>query len=169
MSEPFIGEIRIFSFNWAPRGWGLCDGSILQIRQYNALYSLLGYAFGGDGINTFGLPDLRGRTSVYSGSYQRGMKGGLETVTLNNNETAHTHVLLASPDQGDQFSTKPNNKLILLAKAATENTYSNPNNLVNMDIQTCSSIGGGQSHNNLQPSIVVNFCIALSGIYPTRN
>lgn len=171
MSEPFLAEIRIVGFNFAPRGWAFCDGQILPINQNQSLYSLLGTTYGGDGRTTFALPDLRGRTPIHVGqsdsgfTHMLGQKSGEETHTLSANEMPmHDHALQASNDPGDQNSPGGN----LFANAGT-NLYAAPSNLVNLNANTVSNVGGGQAHDNMQPYIALNFCIALQGLFPSRN
>ena len=176
MADPFISEIRMFGFNWAPRGWSLCDGQILQINQNQALYSLLGTAFGGDGRTTFGLPDLRGRTPVHPDAgevYSRGQKGGVENVTLTQLEMPnHTHVLKATEEENDGSASYEGAYF-----CKSEDTrggpdgvaYGAPSKLVALNAQTVSPVGGGSSHTNVQPFQTVSFCISMLGLFPSRN
>ena len=170
MSEPFLAEVRIVGFNFAPRGWAFCDGQILPISQNQSLYSLLGTTYGGDGRTSFALPDLRGRSPIHVGSsngsvHLLGQKGGEETHTLNAAEMPqHRHVLKASSTSGN--NPIPQNNIL----ASSPNpVYHEANNLVAMSSATLASVGGGQAHNNMQPTLVLNFCIALRGLFPSRN
>lgn len=175
MSENYIGEIRAFSFNFVPQDWHLCDGALLQIREYAALYSLLGIAFGGDGQNTFALPNLLGRTIMDAGvfgkntSYTQGVKGGVENVALTNVQTNHSHLMHVEAAEGD--SNIPTNMLAIpnVPSIASEviNIYSTsnvPNALLNP--ATVVASGDGAPHTNMQPYTVINYCIALEGLYP---
>lgn len=166
MSEPFLAEIRIVGFDFAPRGWAYCDGQILPINQNQSLYSLLGTTYGGDGRMSFALPDLRSRTPIHKGgNFQLGNKGGQETHTLTAGEMAgHTHAIKASGNEGT--TEEPSNSVVL-AKAAGGTLYGAANNLVNM--AAFGNSGGGQGHNNMQPYCTLGFCIALQGLFPSRN
>jgi microcystin-dependent protein len=173
MTEPFIGEIRMFSFDFAPKYWALCNGATMMIRQYTALYSLLGTRYGGDGNTTFKLPDLQGRVpldfgKLQSGStYPIGAAGGLETVTLNQTEMpAHDHGLTAYASPADKKSEMNN----ILAQPASPHPiyYQQGGTLAVLNGQSLDHAGGGQFHDNLQPFLVINFCIALMGYYPPR-
>lgn len=166
MSEPFLAEIRIVGFNFAPRGWAFCDGQILPINQNQSLYSLLGTTYGGDGRTSFALPDLRGRVPIHvSDSHRQGQKSGEETHTLSAAEMPnHDHVMQASTSDAAQGSPTDS----VLAKSSTP-IYSKPNNLVNLNPAAIPNVGGGQAHENMMPSIAVNFCIALRGLFPSRN
>ena len=171
MSEPFLAEIRLVGFNFAPRGWAFCDGQILPINQNQSLYSLLGTTYGGDGRTSFALPDLRGRTPIHTGSdgfgpfHSLGSKSGEETNTLNVAEMPnHQHSLHASNSDGNNVSPTNN----VLAREVGK-PYSTPSNLTNMNSAIIASVGGGQAHNNMMPYIAVNFCIALQGLFPSRN
>lgn len=168
--DPFLGEIRICAFPFAPSGWAFCNGALLPLAQNQALFALLGVQYGGDGTRNFGLPDLRGRTAVHRDHnlFIQGETGGAEIVQLNATTLPqHTHTFIAS-------STVANTGLIgsannhLLA-ATTVNLYAAPNNLVAMESAMCSTEGGGGKHQNMQPSLVVNYIIAISGIFPPRN
>ena len=169
MAEPFLGEITPVEFPFAPKGWALCDGQILQIQQNTALFSLLGTTYGGDGVRTFGLPDLRGRVSVHSGpNYQLGSIGGVEGVTLNGNQLpAHSHAPVCSTQAGTVG--EPANQ-VWAGSSSGEKLYqtgSNPNGSMASGLITPS--GSSQPHTNLQPFLVINFIIALVGIFPPRN
>lgn len=157
-------------FNFAPRGWAFCDGQILPISQNQSLYSLLGTTYGGDGRTSFALPDLRGRTPIHVGrsnggqDHQLGQKGGDETHTLSANEMPqHTHQARAA--EADANTADPEGNV--LARAL--NLYESPGTLVELRPGTVANTGGGQAHNNMQPTLVVNFCIALQGLFPSRN
>ena len=167
MSEPFLAEIRMVGFNFAPRNWALCDGEILPINQNQSLYSLLGTTYGGDGRTSFALPDLRGRTPIHkSSSYSLGQKGGTETNTLTINDMpSHTHMVQASGQTVD--NTSPTNHL--LGKNASRPYAADSNTQVNMSTIAVTHTGGGQAYNNMQPYLAINFCIALQGTYPPRN
>ncbi len=171
MSEPFLAEVRIVGFNFAPRGWAFCDGQILPINQNQSLYSLLGTTYGGDGRTSFALPDLRGRTPIQSGNsggstYQLGQKSGQETHTLSVNEMPqHTHALSASTQAANSGVPTGN----VLAASSTPESYRSPESLAAMGNGTVANVGGGQAHNNMQPYLAVNFCIALQGLFPSRN
>ena len=167
MSEPFLAEIRIVGFNFAPRGWAFCDGQILPINQNQSLYSLLGTTYGGDGRTSFGLPDLRSRTPIHqSDDHRLGQKGGAETVTLTAAEiAAHTHTAKASSTAGD--NTSPAGDIL----AAVVNAYRDPEAATTTALRsgTVTNAGGGQAHNNMQPYTTLAFCIALRGLFPSRN
>ena len=173
MSEPFIGEIRMFAGNFAPRSWALCDGQLLAVSQNDALFSLFGTIYGGDGRTTFGLPDLRGRIPIHAGNgpglsqRQLGQKLGVENVTLTTNQlAAHTHSFSASQDTASSNNPQGN----VLANAATTNIYGNGGSSdANLDTQAVTNTGGGQTHTNVMPSLCVNFIVALLGIYPSRS
>ena len=166
MSEPFLAEIKMVGFNFAPRGWALCDGQILPINQNQSLYSLLGTTYGGDGRTSFALPDLRSRTPVHKGDgRQLGQKGGAETVTLTAAEiAAHTHTAKAS-------SSAANNPLPLNNVLASTNAYRNPEVATQTAMRsgTLTNAGGGGAHDNMQPFTTLAFCIALQGTFPSRN
>jgi microcystin-dependent protein len=167
MSEPFLAEIRMVGFNFAPRGWAFCDGQILPINQNQSLFSLLGTTYGGDGRTSFALPDLRGRTPVHFGQgYALGQKIGAETHTLTANEMPqHTHTLRASSLVAD--SAVPTGHA--LAAGTTPEGYRRPEDLAAMRAGTISSAGASQAHQNMQPFLAVHFCIALQGLFPSRN
>ncbi len=170
MSEPFLAEVRLVGFNFAPRGWAFCDGQILPINQNQSLYSLLGTTYGGDGRTSFALPDMRGRTPMHVGSsnggdsHKLGQKSGEETHTLSAGEMAsHDHLLEASTTDGNNVNPTG----LVLAKA-TVATYTEPSNLEAMNVGAVSNVGGGRAHENMQPYLAVNFCIALKGLFPSR-
>lgn len=165
MSEPFLGEIKIMAFNYAPRGWALCNGQQLPINQNQALFALLGTTYGGNGQTTFALPDLRGRTPLHYGAqFTQGQVVGETAHTLNIAEMpAHTHTLSGSSTQGTI-----NAPVGALPGKSAQNAYG-ATNLVAMNPAVVTNTGGSQPHNNLQPYLVLNFCIALQGIFPSQN
>ena len=168
MSEPFLSEISIFGFNFAPRGFAQCNGQLLPINQNQSLYSLLGTTFGGDGRTTFALPDLRGRVPAhFDSTFRLGNKGGEETHTVTAAEMpAHTHELKAAGSPAtDQRNAGPDGGSVL----AEANFPLYHDGAGNSSIQGISNAGGGQAHENMQPYTVVNFCIALQGLFPSRN
>jgi len=165
MAEPFLSEIRIMSFSFAPQGWALCNGQLLPINQNQALFSLLGTTFGGDGRVNFALPNLQGRTPIHvGGGHTLGENGGEQAHTLSISELpTHTHVGSASTQNGNtQFAA--NNIL-----AAAGNLYTPPANLTSLNPTTITNVGGSQAHLNMQPFLTLNFCIALQGIFPSPN
>ena len=166
MAEPFLSEIRIMSFNWAPKGWAMCNGQFMPINQNQALFSLLGTTYGGNGQTTFALPDLRGAVPIHEGSgYTLGQKGGEQAHTLTMSEMpAHTHILNATTTNGTQTVPTGN----LLAPTPSQ-LYHGPDNLVTLNPQTISNVGGSQAHQNMQPYLTLTFCIALIGIFPSQN
>lgn len=176
MSEPFVGEIRLLAINWAPKGWALCDGSLLPIMPNQALFSLLGTQFGGDGRTNFGVPDLRGRVplgTVTPGQHQ-GLQwaGGVENVILTAAQTpAHNHALQAIAEAGNKANPTDNfyAKVTAVTPAtAPVNIYGAPTSTVALDAGTLSSAGGDGAHDNMQPFLVLNYCIATQGYYPMR-
>ena len=164
MSEPFIGEIRAVSWNLVPRGWALCNGQLMSIAQNQALFSILGTTYGGDGVTTFALPNLQGRVPIGTGNgVVLGESAGQATHTLLTTEMpAHMHTLNARPTPG-QDSTNAGE---LLAGA---NGYGPPSSLTTLAPQAVGAAGGSQPHENMQPYLVVNYLIALTGLYPSRN
>ncbi|MCA9534297.1 MAG: phage tail protein [Myxococcales bacterium] len=166
MSEPFLAEIRMVGFNFAPRGWAFCDGQILPINQNQALFSLLGTTYGGDGRVTFALPDLRGRVPIHVASSHRiGERGGQETVTLTLAQIpAHVHPLAASENEGT--SSDPSGRVLAHSR---DDLYHAPTDLVPMHAAAGGAAGGGQPHENRQPYMALSFCIALQGLFPSRN
>ena len=166
MGEPFLAEIRILSFGFAPQGWALCNGQLLPINQNQALFSLLGTTYGGNGQTTFALPDLRGRAPVHVGSHLLGESGGEEQHTLTSNETPdHDHALVASSATGDSALPGGN----LLARRLDQPYLPPPPAPQPMHPSSIAVVGGGQPHANTQPYLTLVFCIALAGIFPSRN
>lgn len=166
MAEPFLSEVRIFSFNFAPKGWALCNGQLLPINQNQALFSLLGTTYGGDGQVNFALPDLRGRVSMHVGnSHTLGERAGEQAHTLLAAELpAHAHAVNASTNTADQIYP-PNN---LWAAGGSGAGFHQATNAT-MNSGMVSSVGGSQAHLNMSPFLTLNFCIALQGIFPSRN
>ena len=173
MSEPFVGEVRMFAGNFAPRGWAFCDGQLLAVSQNDALFSLLGTIYGGDGRTTFGLPDLRGRVPIHAGSgpglspRRLGAKGGAEKVTLTVNQMpSHNHAWEVADSNAANRSP---------AEAAYANTLNADvyqdqfDGLEAMNANVVGHTGGSRSHTNLMPFLCINFIIALVGIYPSRH
>jgi microcystin-dependent protein len=165
MAEPFVAEIRMMSFGYAPRGWAMCNGQLLPINQNQALFSLLGTTFGGDGRVNFALPDLRGQTPIHVGSgHVFGEKGGSQSVTLSISQLpTHTHVAGA---------TNTNGALAIPGGAvlgAFNNAYSQATALTSLNPATISMVGGSQAHLNMQPFLALTICIALQGIFPSPN
>ncbi len=193
MSEPFIGQIQAFGFNFPPRGWGNCDGTLIAISQNQALFALLGTIYGGDGRTNFALPDLRGRSALHFGrgpglrDYRQGVRGGTETNTMttaqmpshNHQGPLHNHELRATTQPADSLSPASTR---VLARTATVDIYatagrtmvSMSNTAPNQAITEAgagptSNTGGGQAFNNLPPFLVIEMSIALQGIFPSRN
>src|SRR3954471_25080315 len=173
MADPFVAEIRIFAFNFAPKGWAFCDGQLLPLSQNTALFSLLGTTYGGDGKSNFALPNMQGNVPMHPGQgpglslHDLGETGGFETVSLLESEMpAHSHSVNAAAG----FATGDTNIVLgnAFAKSGQGNAYAAPANLVLMSDQTISPAGGDQPHNNMQPYLTLNFCIALQGVYPPR-
>ncbi len=166
MAEPFLSEIRIFSFGFPPKGWALCDGQLLPINQNQALFSLLGTTYGGNGQTNFALPDLRSRTPIHFGAgHTLGERAGEQAHTLSIAEVpTHTHVANASNTAGTALVATGN----LLAGTATQ-LYTAPQNLVALNAATLANAGGSQAHLNMQPFLTLSFCIALQGIFPSQN
>ena len=173
MSEPFVGEIRMFAGNFAPRGWAFCDGQLLAVSQNDALFSLLGTIYGGDGRTTFGLPEMRGRIPVHAGtgpglSQRRlGAKSGAESVTVTaNNLPAHSHPFQATSNSANAQSAAG----ALPAQSQADIYLDNlDDGSTSLAADSVTNAGGGQAHNNLMPYLCVNFIIALFGIYPSRS
>lgn len=173
MADPFVAEIRIFPFNFAPKGWAWCDGQLLPLSQNTALFSLLGTTYGGNGKSNFALPDLQGRAPMHPGQgpglslHDLGETGGSETVTLLESEIpSHAHGLRAyRSDPADRFQPTG----AVLARASNGNAYNTAANLVSMAPESLAPAGGDQPHNNLQPYLTFYFCIALQGVFPPRS
>jgi microcystin-dependent protein len=170
MAEPFLSEIRIMSFVFAPKGWALCNGQLQPINQNQGLFSLLGTTFGGDGRVNFALPDLRGRDPIHVGSgHTLGEKGGEQAHTLSISELpTHTHVFNASGSQGNNQFPRFNNIGNVLAQDPG-NAYGPPNSLGAFVAGSSGNVGGSQAHLNMQPFLTLSFCIALQGIFPSPN
>lgn len=171
MSDPFLGQITFFGFNFAPRGWAMCSGQILPIAQNTALFSLLGTTYGGNGQTTFALPDLRSRVPIHFGqgpglsNYDLGQTAGAESVTLTQNSMpAHGHA--AGVTQAPGTTTRPASKVPATAGAAA---YADASDGSTFNPTFVQNTGGNQPHNNLQPYLALNACIALEGIFPSRN
>jgi microcystin-dependent protein len=166
MSEPFLAEIRIMSFNFAPKGWAMCNGQLMQINQNQALFSLLGTTFGGDGRTTFALPNLRGDVPIHFGnSHTIGEQAGTTSVTISI-QTLTQHIHFVSANKGVGTKTIPTGNLLSKAPA---NAYGPATALVAMNPASVGNTGGSQAHNNMMPYLVLNFCIALVGIFPSQN
>ena len=165
MSEPFLAEIMMVGFNFAPRGWAFCDGQILPINQNQSLFSLLGTTYGGDGRTSFALPGLRGRTPIHVGSgHNLGQKSGQEKHVLQTGEIPqHTHVAQGSSTNAN--APIPTNAVL----GAANNLYGPPQDLVTLESGTLANAGTSQGHENMQPYLALNFCIALQGLFPSRN
>jgi microcystin-dependent protein len=165
MAEPFLSEIRIMSFVFAPKGWALCNGQLLPINQNQALFSLLGTTFGGDGRVNFALPDLRGRVPIHSGSgHTLGEKGGEQAHTLTIAELPE-HVHLVNATSANANSVQVNNSIF----ASALNVYRGADQLTTLSPETVANVGGSQAHLNMQPFLTLSFCIALQGIFPSPN
>jgi microcystin-dependent protein len=171
--DPFVAEIRIFPFNFAPRGWAWCDGQLLPLSQNTALFSLLGTTYGGNGKSNFALPDLQGRAPMHPGQgpglslHDLGETGGSETVSLLESEIpSHSHALMSLPAPGDAPSPAGDS----FARVIGATPYQPPtgSTLVTMSSQAIAPAGGDQPHNNLQPYLTFYFCIALQGVFPPR-
>src|SRR5215210_2518122 len=167
MAEPFLSEIRIMSFNFPPKGWALCNGQLLPINQNQALFSLLGTTFGGDGRVNFALPDQRGRVPIHVGSgHTLGERGGEQAHTLSIAEIpTHTHVVNASTNTATLDNPAGN----VTANSNPNNIYGPVQNLTALNPATVANVGGSQAHLNMQPFLTLSFCIALQGIFPSPN
>jgi microcystin-dependent protein len=172
MADPFVAEIRIFPFNFAPKGWAWCNGQLMPISQNTALFSLLGTTYGGDGKSTFALPDLEGRAPMHPGQgpglslHDLGESGGSETVTLLDSEIpAHIHTVRASNQTADIQQPTTN---ATVAKASSATPFAASGALAMMAPASLAPAGGGQPHNNMMPYLTVYFCIALQGVFPAR-
>jgi microcystin-dependent protein len=170
MSTPFLAELRIMSFNFAPKGWAMCNGQTMPINENEALFSLLGTTYGGNGQTTFALPNLQGRVAMHLGSgHTQGERAGEEAHTVIQSEMpAHTHPAQADAKQGNATTDNPN--AAYPAYTTGNPTYSSGStNMVAMYPQMVSNYGGSQPHENRQPFLTLNVCIALQGIFPSRS
>lgn len=172
MSDPFVGEIRMFAGTFAPQGWAKCDGQLLAISQNDALFSLFGTQYGGDGRTTFGLPEMRGRIPIHQGSGPGltprpiGQRSGSENVTVSANQLpSHTHPLQATEELADSASPGGN----LAARSTSMDLYINDTPTADLAATSITAAGGSQPHTNLMPFQCVTFIVALFGVYPSRN
>jgi microcystin-dependent protein len=167
MSDAYLGEIRMFAGNFAPVGWALCDGSVIPIADNEALYTLIGTIYGGDGTSNFALPDLRGRAPLHkSGTYPIGSKGGVESVTLTSAQlAAHSHTAMASTADGT--ATTPADGVWATSIYASFSTAQAP--AATMSAQAVTAVGSGQPHDNMMPFVVVSYIICTAGSYPSSN
>lgn len=173
MADPFVAEIRIFPFNFPPKGWAFCDGQLLPLSQNTALFSLLGTTYGGNGKSNFALPDMQGNAPMHPGQgpglslHDLGEIGGSETVTLLESEIpSHAHAMMAATTAGNSRAPAGN----VLSRSGNGNVYVPPagNPVVSMSPNALAPAGGDQPHNNMQPYLTLNFCIALQGVFPPR-
>ncbi len=171
--DPFIGQIMLFAGNFAPRGWAFCNGQLLEIQTNSALFSLIGATYGGDGKKTFALPDLRGRAPVHFGKgpgltdRKLGAKAGAETVSLTTDQMPkHSHTVKCSDERGD--SNDPRDRFPARSRTNPTDNYKNDSDGT-MNAGMIEGAGGGAAHDNMQPCLVLNYCIALVGTYPSRN
>ncbi|MGZ5435474.1 MAG: phage tail protein [Pyrinomonadaceae bacterium] len=173
MGEPFIGEIRMFGGNFPPSGWAFCQGQLMPISENDALFTLIGTTYGGDGQQTFGIPDLQGRAPVHAGqgpgitqNYQLGEKAGVESVTLTTQQIPiHNHAFIASGDLADQI-TGTNG---VLANPVSLSTYFTAAPDSSLNANSVTPVGGSQPHENLQPYLCISFILSLFGVFPTQN
>jgi microcystin-dependent protein len=173
VSQPYIGEIRMFGGSFAPAGWAMCDGQPIPISENDALFTLIGTTYGGDGQETFNLPNLQSRVPMHNGqgpgisqNYQIGETGGVESVTLTTQQIpVHTHALLAITDLGNVIPPTGN----LLANSPNITPYINDPTSANFNAQAITPVGGSQPHENLQPYLTITFIISLFGVFPTQN
>jgi microcystin-dependent protein len=166
VAEPFLGEVRIFSFNFPPKGWTFCNGQLLPINQNQALFSLFGTTYGGDGRVNFALPNLQGRVPIHQGEgHTIGERGGASAVTITQQTMPqHLHFLMAT-STGNGGIVPTNN---VLCNAGSQ-VYAGPQQLVPMNAGSVTNVGGSQAHDNMEPYLVLNFCVALQGIFPSQN
>jgi microcystin-dependent protein len=176
--DPFVAEIRIFGFNFAPRGWAFCDGQLLALSQNTALFSLLGTTYGGNGSSNFALPNLQGSAPMHSGQsagpglslHDLGEIGGSETVTLLQSEIpSHSHVMMAANLPSDQAAPSSTRSLSRSGNASAYVAGNPAPTTVQMAAETLAPAGGDLPHNNMMPYLTMNFCIALQGVFPPRN
>lgn len=170
MAQPFVGEIRLVGFNFAPVGWAICDGSLQLISENETLFNLIGTTYGGDGIDTFALPDLRGRVPVHQGTgpgtstYVLGQTGGVERVTLTTSQIpSHTHALAASSAAASPAAFRA----AMLGSSSTASYYGSGTPATAMAAGALAPVGGNQPHENMAPTLTVNFIIALFGVFPS--
>jgi microcystin-dependent protein len=173
MSQPYIGEIRMFGGSFAPAGWAFCDGQLMAISENDTLFNLIGTTYGGDGQETFGIPDLRGRVPIHMGTgpkgttYTEGEMGGVESVTLSVNQIpAHNHALIASANLA--AGTAPASQVAGKSSGATVSPYGADQPVSSLSPQAVGPAGGSQPHENLQPYACINFIISLFGVYPSQ-
>jgi microcystin-dependent protein len=169
MADPFLSEIRLMSFSFAPKGWAKCDGQLLPINQNQALFALMGTTYGGNGQTTFALPDMRGRVPIHTGGaggHVLGERGGEQAHTLSAAEMPQ-HVHFLSGATNDATTDTPDPSLVL-ANAALD-MYRSPTNLTSMEPGMVGNVGGSQAHTNMQPYLTISFCVALQGIFPSQN
>lgn len=168
MSQPYIGEIRIFAGNFAPVGWAICDGSLIAISENDTLFNLIGTTYGGDGVSTFALPDLRGRAPVHQGSfYVIGQQAGEEYVTLNTNQIPpHNHVPQAAVGAAGNPANSPANNVW---SGWTGGQFASATPNLAMDPAAIGSTGLTQPHDNMPPFLVINYIISLFGVFPSQN
>jgi microcystin-dependent protein len=170
MPTPYMGELKLLAFSYAPQGWAMCNGQLLPINQNQALFSLLGMMYGGNGQTTFALPDLRGRAPLHAGAVTQGQELGTEAVTLTQSQLpTHTHLLMA--DSSSSSITDPNvpSPTRRLGPSSPGNAYGAARNLAPLDPGLVTNVGGSQPHTNMQPHLTLNWCIALVGVFPSRN
>ena len=171
MSQPYVGEIRLFAGNFAPLGWAFCDGQLLSIAENVVLFELIGTTYGGDGQNTYALPDLRGRVPVHQGSngqsnYVIGESGGVESVTLVANQMpAHRHAMLASTS----VASATHGPSEVLGSSPTMKLYGTGTPNMAMDPNAITQVGGGQPHDNMPPFVALSYIVSLFGVFPTQN
>ncbi|WP_346948473.1 tail fiber protein [Dyella sp.] len=175
MSQPYVGEIRLFPYNFAPNGWFDCDGSLLSISEYEVLYTLLGTTYGGDGVNTFGLPNLCGRVPIHQGTglglgtYVLGQMAGTESVTLLSSQMpAHSHTYYAANSVGSSNTPSASLQLGAISGDTVYTTSTTDLNSAVMQSTAVGPMGGSQPHDNTMPSLVARFCIAWAGVFPSQ-
>ncbi len=169
MTNPFLGEVRSFGFNFAPKNWAMCNGQLLSIQQNAALFALLGTMYGGNGVQTFALPNLQSRVPMHrsgDGTYVQGQVGGSEQVTITNaTMPGHIHFLVGTTTTAN---TREPVGALATSAVATNFYYSPASNLTALNPSSIGMTGSGVGHSNIQPYLVINYCIALSGIFPSR-
>jgi microcystin-dependent protein len=174
MAEPYIGEIKVFASNFAPRGWAFCDGRLIPIVQNQALFAVLGTTYGGDGVATFALPDLRSRALIHLGqgpglsSYVEGQMGGVESVALTQGQLpSHTHSMVGTTAAAT--APNPGPTVAMAATPTGEPIYGSSTGPVNLSPRAVTAAGSDQPHENVQPSLAISYIIALTGVFPSRN